>query len=79
MQKLELEFAYINWTELNLIAKIKNKLELLIKINKIDSNEKEKILKPWTDSFNSSKKPEIFELENILKELSKSLNELINK
>ncbi|RCJ01578.1 P75 protein precursor [Metamycoplasma hominis] len=79
LQKLELEFAYINWTELNLIAKIKNKLELLIKINKIDSNEKEKILKPWTDSFNSSKKPEIFELENILKELSKSLNELINK
>lgn len=79
LQKLELEFAYINWTELNLIAKIKNKLELLIKINKIDSNEEAKILKPWTDSFNSSKKPEIFELENILKELSKSLKELINK
>lgn len=79
LQKLELEFAYINWTELNLIAKIKNKLELLIKINKIDSNEEARILKPWTDSFNSSKKPEIFELENILKELSKSLNELINK
>ncbi|MGC7173430.1 P75 protein precursor [Metamycoplasma hominis] len=79
LQKLELEFAYINWTELNLIAKIKNKLELLIKINKIDPNEKEKILKPWTDSFDSSKKPEIFELENILKELSKSLKELINK
>lgn len=79
LQKLELEFAYINWTELNLIAKIKNKLELLIKINKIDSNEKEKILKPWTDSFDSSKKPEIFELESILKELSKSLKELINK
>ncbi|WP_158532135.1 P75 protein precursor [Metamycoplasma hominis] len=79
LQKLELEFAYINWTELNLITKIKNKLELLIKINKIDSNEKEKILKPWTDSLNSSKKPEIFELENILKELSKSLNGLINK
>lgn len=79
LQKLELEFVYINWTELNLITKIKNKLELLIKINKIDSNEKEKILKPWTDSLNSSKKPEIFELENILKELSKSLNGLINK
>lgn len=79
LQKLELEFAYVNWTELNLIAKIKNKLELLIKINKIDPNEKEKILKPWTDSFDSSKKPEIFELENILKELSKSLKELINK
>lgn len=79
LQKLELEFAYINWTELNLIAKIKNKLELLIKINKIDSNEEAKILKPWTDSFKSSKKPEIFELENILKELSKSLKELINK
>lgn len=79
LQKLELEFAYINWTELNLIAKIENKLELLIKINNINSNEKEKILKPWTDSFNSSKKPEIFELENILKELSKSLKELINK
>lgn len=79
LQKLELEFAYINWTESNLIAKIKNKLELLIKINKIDSNEEARILKPWTDSFNSSKKPEIFELENILKELSKSLNELINK
>ncbi|WP_240448636.1 P75 protein precursor [Metamycoplasma hominis] len=79
LQKLELEFAYINWTELNLIAKIKNKLELLIKINKIDSNEEARMLKPWTDSLNSSKKPEIFELENILKELSKSLNELINK
>lgn len=79
LQKLELEFAYINWTELNLIAKIKNKLELLIKINKIDSNEEARILKPWTDSLNSSKKPEIFELENILKELSKSLKELINK
>ncbi|RAW47214.1 P75 protein precursor [Metamycoplasma hominis] len=79
LQKLELEFAYINWTELNLIAKIKNKLELLIKINKINSNEEEKILKPWKDLFKSSKKPEIFELENILKELSKSLNELINK
>lgn len=79
LQKLELEFAYINWTELNLITKIKNKLELLIKINKIDSNEEAKILKPWTDSLNSSKKPEIFELENILKELSKSLKELINK
>lgn len=79
LQKLELEFAYINWTELNLIAKIENKLELLIKINNINSNEKEKILKPWTDSLNSSKKPEIFELENILKELSKSLKELINK
>ncbi len=79
LQKLELEFVYINWTELNLITKIKNKLELLIKINKIDSNEKARILKPWTDSLNSSKKPEIFELENILKELSKSLNELINK
>ncbi|MHA3880412.1 P75 protein precursor [Metamycoplasma hominis] len=79
LQKLELEFAYINWTELNLIAKIKNKLELLIKINKIDSNEEARMLKPWTDSLNSSKKPEIFELENILKELSKSLKELINK
>ncbi len=79
LQKLELEFAYINWTELNLIAKIKNKLELLIKINKINSNEEEKILKPWKDLFKSSKKPEIFELENILKELSKSLKELINK
>ncbi|RCJ00428.1 P75 protein precursor [Metamycoplasma hominis] len=79
LQKLELEFAYINWTELNLIAKIENKLELLIKINNINSNEKEKILKPWTDLLNSPKKPEIFELENILKELSKSLNELINK
>lgn len=79
LQKLELEFAYINWTELNLIAKIKNKLELLIKINKIDSNEEARMLKPWTDSLNSSKKPEIFELENILKELSKSLNGLINK
>lgn len=79
LQKLELEFAYINWTELNLIAKIKNKLELLIKINKIDSNEEARILKPWTDSLNSSKKPEIFELENILKELNKSLKELINK
>ncbi len=79
LQKLELEFAYINWTELNLIAKIENKLELLIKINNINSNEKEKILKPWTDLLNSQKKPEIFELENILKELSKSLNELINK
>lgn len=79
LQKLELEFAYINWTELNLIAKIENKLELLIKINNINSNEKEKILKPWADSLNSSKKPEIFELENILKELSKSLKELINK
>ncbi len=79
LQKLELEFVYINWTELNLITKIKNKLELLIKINKIDSNEKARILKPWTDSLNSSKKPEIFELENILKELSKSLKELINK
>ncbi|WP_277871842.1 P75 protein precursor [Metamycoplasma hominis] len=79
LQKLELEFAYINWAELNLIAKIKNKLELLIKINKIDSNEEAKILKPWTDLLNSPKKPEIFELENILKELSKSLNELINK
>lgn len=55
MQKLELEFAYINWTELNLIAKIKNKLELLIKINKIDSNEEARMLKPWTDSLNSSK------------------------
>lgn len=79
LQKLELEFVYINWTELNLIAKIKNKLELLIKINKINSNEEEKILKPWKDLFKSSKKPEIFELENILKELSKSLKELINK
>lgn len=79
LQKLELEFAYINWTELNLIAKIKNKLELLIKINKIDSNEEARMLKPWTDSLNNSKKPEIFELENILKELSKSLKELINK
>lgn len=79
LQKLELEFAYINWTELNLIAKIKNKLELLIKINKTNSNEEEKILKPWKDLFKSSKKPEIFELENILKELNKSLNELINK
>ncbi|RCJ02215.1 P75 protein precursor [Metamycoplasma hominis] len=79
LQKLELEFAYINWTELNLIAKIKNKLELLIKINKIDSNEEAKILKPWTDLLNSPKKPEIFELENILKELNKSLKELINK
>lgn len=79
LQKLELEFAYINWTELNLIAKIKNKLELLIKINKIDSNEEARILKPWTNSLNSSKKPEIFELENILKELNKSLKELINK
>ncbi|WP_044420721.1 hypothetical protein [Metamycoplasma hominis] len=79
LQKLELEFAYINWTELNLIAKIENKLELLIKINNINSNEKEKILKPWTDLLNSPKKPEIFELENILKELSKSLKELINK
>lgn len=79
LQKLELEFAYINWTELNLIAKIENKLELLIKINNINSNEKEKILKPWKDLFKSSKKPEIFELENILKELSKSLKELINK
>lgn len=79
LQKLELEFAYINWTELNLIAKIKNKLEFLIKINNINSNEEARILKPWTDSLNSSKKPEIFELENILKELSKSLKELINK
>ena len=79
LRKLELEFAYINWTELNLIAKIKNKLELLIKINKTNSNEEEKILKPWKDLFKSSKKPEIFELENILKELNKSLNELINK
>lgn len=79
LQKLELEFAYINWAELNLIAKIKNKLELLIKINKIDSNEEAKILKPWTDLLNSPKKPEIFELENILKELNKSLNELISK
>lgn len=79
LQKLELEFAYINWTELNLITKIKNKLEFLIKINKINSNEEAKILKPWTDLLNSPKKPEIFELENILKELSKSLNELINK
>lgn len=60
LQKLELEFAYINWTELNLIAKIKNKLELLIKINKIDSNEEARILKPWTDSLNSSKKTRNF-------------------
>ncbi|WP_258528408.1 P75 protein precursor [Metamycoplasma hominis] len=79
LQKLELEFAYINWTELNLITKIKNKLEFLIKINKINSNEEAKILKPWTDLLNSPKKPEIFELENILKELNKSLKELINK
>lgn len=79
LQKLELEFAYINWTELNLITKIKNKLEFLIKINKINSNEEAKILKPWIDLLNSPKKPEIFELENILKELNKSLKELINK
>lgn len=69
LQKLELEFAYINWTELNLIAKIKNKLELLIKVNKIDSNEETKILKPWTDLLNSPKKTRNFRIRKHLKRI----------